>query len=82
MHNLSGFLLAGALALGATDATAAVVRDGYSWHTRYNEPYHPVLRIRLRPDNTKFSKERPLQVAGGVCRRDAGRPQAARLSAS
>jgi hypothetical protein len=70
MRNLSGFLiLAGALALGATDSTAAIVRyDGSNWHAG---PTHPLLRIRLRPDNTKPSKERPLQVAVGVVLRDA-----------
>jgi hypothetical protein len=71
MRNLSGFLiLAGALALGATESAAAIVRnDGYSGKPG---PTHPLLRIRLRPDNTKSGKERPLQVAGGVFLRDAG----------
>jgi hypothetical protein len=71
MRNLSGFLiLAIALALDATDSTAAIVRnDGYSWNAG---PTHPLPRIRLRPDNTKSIKERPLQVAGGVFLRGAG----------
>ena len=68
MHNLTGCLiLAGALALGVTDATAAVGHnDGSSWQPGHNGRSSPLLRIRLRPDNPKSGKERPLQVAGPV----------------
>jgi hypothetical protein len=69
MHNLSGWILAGALALGTTEATAALVpNDGLSWHTPHDGTSHPFLKIRLRLYDTKPGKERPLQVTEGICR--------------
>ncbi len=48
---------AGALALGATGASAAVVcnDEGDCWHVKGEAKYKPEVKVHVHPDNWKFA---------------------------
>lgn len=49
---------AGALALSATAASAAIVcnADGDCWHVKQNRDYAPTLKLKVYPDSWKWSE--------------------------
>jgi hypothetical protein len=61
MRSLTKAMLvgAGALALAATGASAAVVcnDEGDCWHVKGEGKYKPELKLHVHPDNWKFAEK-------------------------
>ena len=53
---LAGLIGAGALALGASTASAAIVcnDDGDCWHTKTTYTYPPSVKLHVHEDNWKW----------------------------